>query len=148
MIVRTSNDRPNIHLVVERMQYGLNSMRDLQHILQLDGKTRPPKFMAFINRRGLSEEAVNVLWEDFPLEARDRVVWFHSGMSTEFREDHIRRLRSGDTWGLVCTDAAGMVSSQNISRNNTERVFQGLDILDIELVVQVGYVPSLCTLMQ
>ncbi|KAG0691991.1 P-loop containing nucleoside triphosphate hydrolase protein, partial [Suillus ampliporus] len=41
-------------------------------------------------------------------------------------------LRGGELWGMCCMDAAGM----------------GLDIRDVELVVQWGYIHSLCTLMQ
>lgn len=67
--------------------------------------------MAFINQQVLSEKVVGVLWEDLPLAAHKKVVWFHSGMSTEFWEKHIQQLHSREIWGLVCTDAAGMVSS-------------------------------------
>ncbi|KAH9009872.1 P-loop containing nucleoside triphosphate hydrolase protein [Lactarius hengduanensis] len=47
----------------------------------------------------------------------------------EFR-DKLLRLR--EIWGVFCTDAAGM----------------GLDIRDVEIVVQWRYTPSLCTLWQ
>ena len=30
-------------------------------------------------------------------------------MSPEFRKDVIRKLQMGEIWGIVCTDAAGMV---------------------------------------
>ncbi|KAM6498790.1 P-loop containing nucleoside triphosphate hydrolase protein, partial [Amanita muscaria] len=60
------------------------------------------------------------------------IVWFHSGMSPEFRRDAIEKLKDGHIWGIICTDAAGM----------------GLDIGDIELVVQWKYTASICTLVQ
>jgi hypothetical protein len=48
-IICHSNDRPNIHFVVEKMQYSTKSMQDLEQILQLvlqlDGTTPPPAFM-------------------------------------------------------------------------------------------------------
>jgi hypothetical protein len=45
-----------------------------------------------------------------PLQSREKVVWFHSGMSMDFHVDAMDKLRRGDIWGVCCTDAAGMVS--------------------------------------
>jgi hypothetical protein len=50
IIIHHSNDRPNISFVVERMQYSAKSMRDLEHVLQLNGATPPKKFMVFVNK--------------------------------------------------------------------------------------------------
>ncbi|KAF8226598.1 hypothetical protein L208DRAFT_1128875, partial [Tricholoma matsutake] len=50
----------------------------------------------------------------------DKVVWFHSGMNSQFHEETISDLHKGKIWGLLCTDAAGM----------------GLDIPDIKLIIQ------------
>lgn len=38
-------------------------------------------------------------------------MWFHSGMSEEFKAETIDKFIKGDIWGLCCTDAAGMVLS-------------------------------------
>ncbi|RDB20010.1 ATP-dependent DNA helicase RecQ [Hypsizygus marmoreus] len=135
-ILQRSNDRPNIHLMVEEMQFSANSWLDLDRILRLhaharDGTT-PPTFMCFVNKRREAEDGIEHEWENIPPHLRDKIIWFHSGMSAEFREDAIRKLRAGEIWGFLCTDAAGM----------------GLDIPDIELVIQWRYVPSLCTLTQ
>jgi superfamily II DNA helicase RecQ len=111
-IIRRSNDRPNIYFVVEEMKYSAKSMLDLERILNLDGKTQPPLFMVFVNKRAESEELAKKEWENLPPNLREKVVWFHSGMSPEFREKVIGKLQSGDSeiWGIMCTDAAGMVS--------------------------------------
>ncbi|KAH9020365.1 hypothetical protein EDB83DRAFT_2527937 [Lactarius deliciosus] len=53
-------------------------------------------------------------------------------MSTTFRTETIRKLHSHEIWGIFCTDAAGM----------------GLDLRDIELVVQWKHTKSLCMLWQ
>ncbi|KAF8993893.1 P-loop containing nucleoside triphosphate hydrolase protein [Cyathus striatus] len=108
-IITRSNDRANIHFVVEDMKYPANSWLDLERILRLRSGSRPPKFMCFANRRRETEEGVE-----------------------QFRESTISKLKAGDIWGIICTDAAGM----------------GLDIPDIELVIQWKYVGSLCTLVQ
>lgn len=108
-VVRMSNDRPNIHLAVEKMQYPLHTARDLLRVLQLKDGQPPRKFMAFVNRRRDAEDCVDRLWELAP-ELKEKVTYFHSGMSPEFRKDRIQKLRSGELWGIICTDAAGMVS--------------------------------------
>ncbi len=108
-MVHCSNDRKNIHYVVRKMKYPMSSFLDLRHALNLGGG-KPPKFMVFVNRRREGKLAIEELWKDLPVEAKEKVVWFHSGMSTEFREDRIKKLKEGQIWGMVCTDAAGMVS--------------------------------------
>ena len=107
-IIHRSNDRPNISLVVDKMQYSAKSMLDLERVLQLNGET-PKKFMVFINKRRESEEMTKKEWDNLPPHLKEKIVWFHSGMSAEFREDAIRKLQTGEIWGIMCTDAAGMV---------------------------------------
>ncbi|THU88371.1 P-loop containing nucleoside triphosphate hydrolase protein, partial [Dendrothele bispora CBS 962.96] len=130
--VRLSNDRPNIHLQVVEMKHSQTQKRDLKRVLRLDGDDRPPKFMVFCNKRKETEDIVKRMWEDLAPQYREKIVWFHSGMSDEFQESRMQMLTEGKIWGIVCTDAAGM----------------GLDVPDIELVVQWGYIDSLCTLAQ
>ncbi|KAJ3565532.1 hypothetical protein NP233_g7574 [Leucocoprinus birnbaumii] len=130
-IIQCSNERKNIQLIVEEMKYPANSFLDLRRILNL-GAGKPKKFMVFVNKRREAELIVEELWKDLEKSSREKVAWFHSGMSTEFQEDYIRILRDGEVYGLVCTDAAGM----------------GLDLPDIELVIQWQKVKSLSTLMQ
>ena len=108
-IIHRSNDRPNISLVVNKMQYSAKSMLDLGCMLQLNGETPPKKFMLFVNKWRESEEITKKEWDNLPPHLKDKIVWFHSGMSAEFREDAIRKLQTGEIWGIMCTDAAGMV---------------------------------------
>jgi superfamily II DNA helicase RecQ len=112
LTIHRSNNHPNIHFMVEEMQYSAKSMKDLERILRLD-KQSPPKFMVFVNNRKESEKLVENEWDNLPPNLRDKVAWFHSGMSQQFREETVEKLRSGDIWGIICTDAAGMVSGQS-----------------------------------
>lgn len=148
--VRLSNDRPNIHFMVAEMQYSVKSMHDLDRILKLDPEHPPPKFMVFSNKRKEAERLAKKYRAELPPELRHKIVWFHSGMSREFKEDMMEKLRRGEIWGIVCTDAAGMVcGNTRITCNLKNRpLCQGLDIPDIELVIQWGYTASLCTLFQ
>ena len=108
-IIHRSNDRPNIGFVVEKMQYTAKSMLDIERVLQLNGEIPPKKFMVFVNKRRETEEMAKKLRENLPSHLREKIVWFHSGMSPEFRAEVIQKLQSGEIWGIACTDAAGMV---------------------------------------
>lgn len=108
-IIRCTNDRPNVGLVVEEMKHPASSFYDLRRVLQLDQRSIPPKFMVFLNKRRESEKAVMELWKELPQPLHHKIVWFHSGMSAHFKEKTIEALQRGDIWGLICTDAAGMV---------------------------------------
>ncbi|EGN96635.1 hypothetical protein SERLA73DRAFT_154130 [Serpula lacrymans var. lacrymans S7.3] len=110
--VALSNDRPNIHLVVEEMQHSAKAMYDLDRVLGLDrGETLCKKFMVFTNSRREAERTATHIRNHYFSQEKDMV---------------------GEIRGICCTDAAGM----------------GLDIRDVELVVQWRYVESLCTLFQ
>jgi superfamily II DNA helicase RecQ len=115
VVVRRSNDRPNIHLVIEEMQHPINSWHDLNQILQLhvcttsEDNNRPPPFLVFVNKRKEAEEGCAHEWQSLPDHLKAKIVWFHSGMSRKFQEDVIQALKDGNIWGLFCTDAAGMV---------------------------------------
>lgn len=114
VILQRSNDRPNIQLVVEEMQYSASSMHDIDRVLRLDeledGKA-PPKFMVFVNRRRDGEDLAGYERQKLSPQLQEKVVWFHSGMSQTFREASIAKLKAGELWGVICTDAAGMVST-------------------------------------
>ncbi|KAH9015991.1 P-loop containing nucleoside triphosphate hydrolase protein, partial [Lactarius pseudohatsudake] len=130
--IRLTNDCPNIHLVTLEMLDPLNLCHDILRIFQFNGNPPPPLFMVFCNSRKETEHLCHFARSHAPAEFRDKLVWYHSGMSTRFRVDYIEKLRLREIWGVFCTDAAGM----------------GLDIRDVEIVVQWRYTPSLCTLWQ
>ena len=88
-IIHRSNNRPNISFVVEKMQYSAKSMLDLEHVLQLDGAAPLKKFMVFVNKRRESEEMATKEWDNLPPHLKEKIVWFHSGMSPEFHEGAI-----------------------------------------------------------
>ena len=59
-----SNDRLNIYFLVEEMKYFTKCTLDLEHILPLNGKAWPPKFMVFINKRNEAQELMEHEWEN------------------------------------------------------------------------------------
>lgn len=69
----------------------------------------------------------------------------------EFRVDTIKKVETGELWGICCMDAVGMVSDNHIDQSSCTNVFnlkKGLDLHDIKIIVQWGYTSSLSALMQ
>ncbi|KAL1742753.1 P-loop containing nucleoside triphosphate hydrolase protein [Schizophyllum fasciatum] len=132
-VFHRSNDRPNIHLVVRRMLHPLGSFRDLDFIVTDNGRV-PLKFVIFFDSIQESVDAVDYLRTRLRPEDRHRIKWFNSHMTTQFRDDEMDNLASGETWGLACTDSFGL----------------GIDrVRNIELAVQhrVRHV-DICKLVQ
>lgn len=149
-MIRLLNDQQNVQVAVVKILHSPNSFHNINRILYLSQGIHPPKFMIFCNSRQDSQRMAEYLHGQLHPELHNKIVWFHSGMTQEFRMDMTEKLCGGELWGMCCTDAAGMVSSLHrtgpiICANMKQ---QGLDIRDIKLVVQWGYTHSLCTLMQ
>ncbi|KAI5822358.1 P-loop containing nucleoside triphosphate hydrolase protein [Schizophyllum commune Tattone D] len=106
-VIHRSNDRPNIHLVVRRMRHPLGSFRDLDFIVTDDGRV-PLKFVVFFDSIQESVDAVDYLRTCLRPEDRHRNKWFNSHMTSQFRDDEMDNLASGETWGLACTDSFGL----------------------------------------
>ncbi|EGO04563.1 hypothetical protein SERLA73DRAFT_43684, partial [Serpula lacrymans var. lacrymans S7.3] len=103
-------DHPNIHLMVEEIQYPAKTLYDLEWVLAIDGEKPSQKFMVFSDSRKETERIVTYLQSRYPAHQQNKIVWFHSGMSAQFRQKTMDRLQKGEIWGICCTDTAGMAS--------------------------------------
>ncbi|KDQ12173.1 hypothetical protein BOTBODRAFT_92577, partial [Botryobasidium botryosum FD-172 SS1] len=130
-----SNDRPNISLDVRPILHSQKSLFDVAFLIP-SGMTvdspPPRKFMLFMNTKALCESAAKMLRKRLPPALRCRVVWVHADMSRGFVRRMLEALKTGEIYGVCCTDTAGM----------------GIDNPDIALVVQYQAAKSLCVLMQ
>ncbi|KAJ7750546.1 P-loop containing nucleoside triphosphate hydrolase protein [Mycena metata] len=134
-VIRRSNDRPNIHLVVREMKYSMSSFMDLAFLIKENwkpGDRPPPKFLIFFDSIADAVEAAKFLRGRLPLEYRHKIKWFNSEMSSAFKEGEAESLKTGKIWGLCCTDSFGM----------------GLDLSGILLVIQWRSTCDMCTLWQ
>src|ERR1700676_4668261 len=112
-IARLNTDRPNIFLIVERMKHPANSYEHLAFLIKkgmMADDPKPIKFLVFFNSRAEAQAGSEYLRACLSPELRDKVNWFHSGMTDEFRESEIHALLVGDVFRDGATDAAGMVS--------------------------------------
>lgn len=118
IVFHRSNDRPNVTLVVRRMKHPANSFEDLAFLVPKNWKTGDPppkKFMVFFDNKKEAEAAAAFLQSRVSLELRQKLPWFHAGMSKFFRLEEVGNLR-GDNgealqlWGFKTTDSGGLVS--------------------------------------
>jgi superfamily II DNA/RNA helicase len=141
IVFRQSTDRPNISLIVRKILCALNSFADLAFVLcgWKPGDSPPPKFLIFFDDINESVKASNYLRGCLPQEYRDKIKWYNSTMSDQFKETEVKRLLNGETWGLCATDSFGMVSTFYFCMCTHIRTYKskkGMDIPDIKLVVQ------------
>lgn len=74
-----------------------------------EASTAPPKFLIFFDNIKEAEAATEYLRSKLPSVLKDKIKWFHSIMTPEYRDEEFEDLRNGTTWGLCVTDAFGMV---------------------------------------
>lgn len=106
-----SNDRPEIGLMVRGLTFPANSFRDLDFLVPSDfneGDSIPP-FLIFIDSKREAETACNTFRKRWPRGDRNKIHWFHSDLTQNEREQLLERMKSGEIFGLFCTDAFGMV---------------------------------------
>jgi hypothetical protein len=56
-----------------------------------------------------SIKAATFIRYQLPPEFRNKIKWFNSDMSNEFKDEEGRSFSCGDVWGLFTTDSFGMV---------------------------------------
>ncbi|KAG1762510.1 P-loop containing nucleoside triphosphate hydrolase protein [Suillus placidus] len=135
LTIQTSVDRANIKLCVRKIMYSLTSYQDLSFLIPdgwKDGDPAPPKFLVFFDDIQDSIAAAKSIQKRLPSALRHKIKWFNSDMTTQFKEDEVNHLISGETWGLCTTESFGM----------------GMDVPDISIVVQWKATCKLATLWQ
>ncbi|KAN0088933.1 P-loop containing nucleoside triphosphate hydrolase protein [Tylopilus felleus] len=130
-----SSNRPNIKIGVKKIRYSLDSYADLGFLIPDGWKDRdspPPKFLVFFDNIQQSIQAAMFLCHRLPHQLQDKVKWFNANMTTTYKEKEFENLQNGETWGYCTTESFGM----------------GMDVSDIELVVQWRATCKLSTLWQ
>lgn len=113
--ITQSNDRPDIHLLVRGIKFAIHTYQDLAFLLPenyIEGLTPPPpKFLVFFDNTKAAEAAVRTLRLMLPPALRDKIKYFHAGLTQTYCEEKYESLKSRVTWGLFVTAAFGMVSN-------------------------------------
>ena len=80
-------DHPNIFFAVHKMQNPVGSYHDLTFVIKQhmsEGDPLLAKFLVFLNSHAKAQAGAEFLQQRLALELRDKVKWFHSGMTDEF----------------------------------------------------------------
>lgn len=115
--IRRSSDRPNIKIGVRKIKYALKSYADLAFLVPLGWKVGDPpipKFLIFFDDIQDAISAAQYLRSRLPPEARDLIKWFNADMSTNFKDEELERIISGETRAYATTESFGMVRYSHI----------------------------------
>jgi superfamily II DNA helicase RecQ len=107
-----SNDRPEIRMMVRGIVCPVNSFKDLAFLIPEglhEGDDAPPPFLVFFDNTKEAERACKYLRTRLPRSLWGKIRWFHSTMTQHYREEQVEAMKTGEVWGLCCTDAFGMV---------------------------------------
>lgn len=150
-IIERSNDRVNVSICVREMVHPAKSYLDLAFLIPENPEPgwQPPKFLIFFDDIAESIAVAKFLRKRLPPELQHMIKWFNSDMSAEFRDAESMKLKEGETWGLCCTESFGMVRVIGLRRRvYHSRLNQGMDLPDIQLIIQWRASCDLCTLWQ
>lgn len=117
-----SNDRPNVHLAVRKMKYPQNSFKDLAFLVPDDWDPTTPlpyKFVIFFDTISESIEAAKYLRSRLPHHLQDKILWFNSEMTPEFREEESAKFKDGTDGGFACTESFGMVCLHSLHESRS-----------------------------
>ena len=122
-VIQRSNNRPNIHFCIRPMKFTLQSCFDLAFLLPLDAKVEDEAwvemnispFLVYCNSHLDTIQMARFLRSRLPWNNQDHIVWYHSGMSDTFRKEVEADFKTGQIWGICCTDACGMVRQPLLS---------------------------------
>lgn len=115
-----SNDRPNVSIMVRRIDYPLNSYWDLSFLVPkgwTPAQPKPPLFLFFFDSISILQEAVEFLRDRLPPEYRHMILPFHSQMSEEHRLKTIALMKEGKILGACASEGFGLVSSPAIDES-------------------------------
>ena len=103
------------------MKYPIQTLHDLAFLVPLNPimddiewiRSNIPQFLVYCNSQSDAEKIALFLCNQLPVEARNHIMWYHSGMSEDFKREKMRAYEVGEILGLCCTDACGMVSNDS-----------------------------------
>ncbi|KAF9505113.1 hypothetical protein BS47DRAFT_1281198, partial [Hydnum rufescens UP504] len=123
--VARSNDHPNLHYAVHKMQHRYSSFEDLAFLIPDGLKSSNPcpmKFVVYGNSRNDTQGAATYLHSWVSKEMQHMIPWLHSGMSDSHQNLGPQKFHNGEWIGMVCTDALGL----------------GMDLKGAAIIVQYG----------
>ncbi|KAL4068976.1 hypothetical protein J3A83DRAFT_4095417 [Scleroderma citrinum] len=133
--IQRSSDHPNIKIGVKKIKHALDSYVNLAFLISSDwkeGDSPPKKFLIFFDNIEQATQAANYLCSHLLKHLRHKIKWFNADMTSDYKQSEMKNLQDSETWGYCTTESFGM----------------GMDISDIELVLQWCANCKLTTLWQ
>jgi superfamily II DNA helicase RecQ len=114
-VIRLSNKRRNVQIVLLTMQHPANSFQDLlRFICPVPSLANPCQpFIVYVNSIEHAEGAATFLCavlKTIDPSLEDKVTYVHSLNSKEHLSNVIKGLTDGTYWGVIATEILGMVS--------------------------------------
>ena len=103
------------------------------------------KFVIFFDNKTEATDAGSYL---LLMDECNRVIWFMANVSAGFKQDGIANLTSGKLLGICATDSFGMASASISMLEYCMTYLQGIDLKDIDLVIQWKVTCDPCMLWQ
>jgi superfamily II DNA helicase RecQ len=123
LFVNVGNDRPNVSQVVRAMEHPMNTFRDMDFLVSenIQSPEDIKKGFLYCDDINLGSNIVDYLNARVNPEFRSQglIRPYNAAMSQKYRREVMRLFKEGIVRILVCTDAAGMVSTIN-TRSNVE----------------------------
>ncbi|KAL4066010.1 hypothetical protein J3A83DRAFT_4099404 [Scleroderma citrinum] len=133
--IQCSSNCPNIKNGVKKIKHALDSYVNLAFLIPSDwkeGDSPPKKFLIFFDDIMQATQVANYLHSHLLKHLRHKIKWFNADMTFNYKQSEMKNLQDSKTWGYCITESFGM----------------GMDISDIELVLQWCANCKLTTLWQ
>jgi superfamily II DNA/RNA helicase len=131
--VNLGNDRPNLCTLIQKLNGAPTDLSVLDFLVQ---NARPgaqlPRALIFVNKRWTAQQVAQHLRDRVPEELHTQINFVHSLRDEDGKTEIMQHFRTGLVNILVATECAGM----------------GVDISDIDFVIQFLLPDSLTTLIQ
>jgi hypothetical protein len=113
-VIRLSNERTNVQIVITEMVYPSATHKDLLRFLHpIPSASKPCRpFLVYVNSITEAESAATFLCavlKEIDPAIEDKVTWVHSLSSKEHLDRVIKGLANGGYWGVISTEILGMV---------------------------------------
>lgn len=109
-VIHRSNDRRNIHYAPYWLRYPMSSMLDMVVPLRTNNQT-----LVFFQTKKEAEKATIVMRSMLPPEKRDMVIWFHAGMSRQWRAEMVDKFNKKEITHVNSSVMLSLVSSVSFS---------------------------------
>jgi superfamily II DNA helicase RecQ len=131
--VNLGNDRSNLCTLIQQLNGAPTDLKVLDFLVE---NTRPgdqlPRALIFVNKRWTAQEVAQHLRDRVPKDLQKQINFVHSLRDEDGKSEIMQHFRKGIVNILVATECAGM----------------GVDIPDIDFVIQFLLPDSLTTLIQ